>query len=55
MDFLFLKELEIKPTTFYHHTLKYHKFKMKNQARKSLSKQFRFKMKMKICKVHSDI
>ncbi len=27
MDFVLLVELKTKPTTFYHHTLKYHKTK----------------------------
>jgi hypothetical protein len=40
--FFLLVELEIKPTTFYHHTLKYHNTRWKNQVKKSLSKFLRF-------------
>jgi hypothetical protein len=53
--FFFLKELEIEPTTFCHHTLKYHKLKMKIKQEKVSQNLLDLKWKFQIRKVHFGI
>ncbi len=40
MDFFLLVELEIKPTTFYHHTLKYHNTYNEKIKQEKISQNF---------------